>query len=110
MQWVWEQPGPVSVRQAVEALRPRRDLTYNTVMTVMDRLHRKGLLDRTRRDRIWWYEPTLSRARYTSALMDEALGTAADRPAALAHFARTLPPEEAAALPRALDDAGDGPR
>jgi predicted transcriptional regulator len=39
-------------------------------------------------------------------LMQQALGQAADRAAALQHFARTVTPEEAAALRRALDGRG----
>ena len=35
-----------------------RDLAYTTVMTVLDRLAKKGLARRERRGRAWYYEPT----------------------------------------------------
>jgi len=72
-------------------------------MTVMENLHRKGWLRRERDGRAWRYEPAGSRSGYTVALMNEALGTSADRRTALAHFALQMSPHDAALLREALD-------
>jgi predicted transcriptional regulator len=41
-----------------------RPLAYNTVMTTLDRLYKKGLLTRGKRDRAYFYAPRLSRVEW----------------------------------------------
>ena len=110
MDRLWEQGRPMLVREMVEDLHGDRPLAYTTVMTVMENLHRKGWLRRERAGRAWRYEPTGSRSGYTAALMNDALGTSADRRAALAHFALQMSPHDAALLREALDQGRPEPR
>ncbi len=105
MDRLWGRGRPALVREMVDDLRPERPLAYTTVMTVMENLHRKGWLRRERDGRAWRYEPTGSRSGYTAALMNDALGTSADRRTALAHFALQMSPHDAAVLREALDQA-----
>ena len=63
---------------------------YTTVLTVLDRLTRKGLVERIRDGRTHHYRPTGSRESYTAELMHEALASTSDRKAALIHFAETV--------------------
>jgi len=105
MDRLWQWGRPALVREMVEDLRGERPLAYTTVMTVMENLHRKGLLRRERDGRAWRYEPTGSRSGYTAALMTDALGTSADRRTALAHFVFQMSPHDAALLREALDRA-----
>jgi predicted transcriptional regulator len=53
--------GEASVRQVQEALVPSRKLAYTTVMTLMDRLARKGAVERRKAGRSFVYAPVLSR-------------------------------------------------
>lgn len=55
---VWRD-GPVSVRDVHAAIGS--DIAYTTVMTTMDRLYRKGLLDRTKPARAFIYAARASR-------------------------------------------------
>ena len=50
--------GQSSVRDVVEKLE--RKLAYTTVMTTLDRLFKKGLLDRQKSERAFLYLPRLS--------------------------------------------------
>lgn len=68
MKAVWRS-SPITVRSVQEAIRPTRRLAYTTVMTIMDRLHHKGFLNRSLRSRTHYYEPAID---YTTA-RDEAL-------------------------------------
>ena len=68
MKVVWS-GSPITVRTVQEAIRPSRNLAYTTVMTIMDRLHHKGVLSRTLHSRTHHYEPAIE---YT-AVRDEAL-------------------------------------
>lgn len=43
---VWSSKKPLTVREVYEKLRRKRKIAYTTVMTTMDRLYDKGLLDR----------------------------------------------------------------
>jgi predicted transcriptional regulator len=105
MDRLWEWGRPALVREMVDDLRGDRPLAYTTVMTVMENLHRKGWLRRQRDGRAWRYEPTGSRSGYTAALMNDALGTTADRRTALAHFVFQMSPHDVALLQQALDQA-----
>ena len=54
MDLVWKR-GPVTVREMVDDVGRTRDLAYTTVMTVMVRLHAKGLLLRERNGKTYLY-------------------------------------------------------
>ena len=51
--------GEGNVRDVAEKLG--RPLAYTTVMTTLDRLYKKGLLDRRKAERAFLYSPRLSR-------------------------------------------------
>jgi predicted transcriptional regulator len=101
MRVLWERPGEyLSVRETLDQLSS--DLAYNTVMTVMHRLHDKGLLRRRRAGRAHTYRAAVSREAYVAEAMAEALRAAGDRQAALLHFVADLQPDDATALRRLL--------
>jgi predicted transcriptional regulator len=60
MDRVWKQ-GPLTVRDIVDDLGRTRGLAYTTVMTVMVRLHAKGLLERERNGKTYLYRATFTR-------------------------------------------------
>lgn len=99
--WSWDHP--VAVREVMEDLQSDRTLAYTTVMTVMDNLHRKGMLTREKDGRAYVYRPVLSREQYTATFMGEVLAGSNDRTVTLLHFLAQMPPEEAALLRQALD-------
>lgn len=118
---VWQWNRPVMVREVLEDLQRDRDLAYTTVMTVMDKLYRKGWLRRERVGRAYRYEPVSTRAAYTATLMNEAWATSDNAAEALVHFFGMMSPEQQRALRSALrvvgpelsdpeDPAGDGAR
>jgi predicted transcriptional regulator len=100
---LWRAAAPCSVRTVHEALADP-ELAYTTVMTVLDRLARKGLVRRDRVGRAWHYRAASSREAYIADLMREALDRADDRDAALVHFARSVSPAEAAVLRASLPE------
>jgi len=53
--------GEANVKDVRQALTERRNLAYTTVMTVLDRLARKGRVARRKVGRSFMYEPVLSR-------------------------------------------------
>lgn len=58
MEILWR-GGPANVREVAGQLD--RPLAYTTVMTTLDRLFKKGLLDRRKQNRAFVYAPRLSR-------------------------------------------------
>jgi predicted transcriptional regulator len=54
--------GEGNVREVVARLG--LPLAYNTVMTTLDRLYKKGLLDRRKHERAYIYKPRLSRLEW----------------------------------------------
>ncbi|MEY9214709.1 BlaI/MecI/CopY family transcriptional regulator [Thermobifida halotolerans] len=101
MDVLWERTEPMTVREVGRALADR-DLAHTTVMTVLDRLAKKGVVHRTREGRAWRYRPAASREAYVSELMLDALGQTGDRDAALAAFVRSMSGPEAEVLRRLL--------
>jgi predicted transcriptional regulator len=61
MEVLWSR-GESSVRDVVPMLS--RPLAYTTVMTTLDRLFKKGLLDRHKLDRAFVYSPNFSRQQW----------------------------------------------
>ncbi|SPF41651.1 Transcriptional repressor, CopY family [Candidatus Sulfopaludibacter sp. SbA4] len=61
MELLWEH-GESSVHDVVPKLA--RPLAYTTVMTTLDRLYKKGLLDRRKSERAFVYAPRLSRREW----------------------------------------------
>nr|WP_285779269.1 BlaI/MecI/CopY family transcriptional regulator [Microtetraspora sp. NBRC 13810] len=102
MDWLWAHRRPASVKDVLEDLRRERDIAYTTVMTVMDKLHTKGLLKRHLAGRAYLYETVASKEAYTADLMRESLASSGNQAATLVHFLERLTPEEAAALQAAL--------
>jgi predicted transcriptional regulator len=80
---------------------------YTTVLTVLDRLARKGMVERTKDGRAHRYSATAPREVYTAELMSEALRGAPDSRAVLLKFAETVTPAEAEVLLAALGELSD---
>lgn|GEM_PF-244638 len=99
---VWQWNRPVMVREVLDDLLRDRDIAYTTVMTVMDKLYRKGWLRREREGRAYRYEPVSTREAYTAALMNDAWATSDNPAAALVHFFGMMTPEQQEALRDAL--------
>ena len=82
-------------------------LAYTTVMTILTRLWRKGLVVRTRCGRAFAYEPALSEAELTARRMHESLASASDPKAALVTFVGSLSRSQERALRALLTKAED---
>ncbi|HEY9409182.1 MAG TPA: BlaI/MecI/CopY family transcriptional regulator [Jiangellaceae bacterium] len=104
MEHLWSLDGAATVRQVHEALSGSRDIAYTTVMTVLDRLARKGSVEQIRDGRAYRYRPAVTRDELTAELMHEALDTVdrTERAAALVRFVDTVTPADADALRAAL--------
>jgi predicted transcriptional regulator len=93
-----------TVREVHEELSQNRDIAYTTVMTVLDRLAKKGVVRREREGRAYRYRAAGSRGEMTADLMREALAEFADqdRRTALLAFVGESSEEEREALRQAL--------
>jgi predicted transcriptional regulator len=94
MEDVWRRDGEVPVRDVMEALngstsKPR---AYTTYMTIMGRLHEKGLLTRRREGKTDLYLPAFTREEYANlrARADVESIVARYGDAAFGHFARQM--------------------
>ena len=108
MDVLWETDAPLTVRE-VSARLTERNLAHTTVMTVLDRLAKKGFARRQRDGRAWRYCPAATRETYVTELMLTALDQTGDRTAALTRFAQSVSGVEADVLRDALEVIeGDG--
>jgi predicted transcriptional regulator len=102
---VWGATGAVTPRQVHEELSRHRKLAYTTVMTILVRLCKKGLLEREPAGRAFAYRPRISREERAAARMNDALTSAGDPSLALTHFVESLPPDQVDDLRSALRQA-----
>ena len=70
MEVVW-QAGTCNVRDVVQQLD--RELAYTTIMTTMDRLYKKGLLDRTKCERAFIYSARIAKNDWERQRTDDLL-------------------------------------
>lgn len=100
---LWQGTPGMTVREVLDALSDRR-LAYTTVMTVLDRLAKKHLVDRERDGRAWRYAPAATREELTAASMRSGLESlqTQDRRSAMLHFLGSASPGELADLKDAL--------
>ncbi|GAB2858595.1 hypothetical protein GCM10027026_05460 [Myroides odoratimimus subsp. xuanwuensis] len=102
--WDAEDEAWLTVREVHGVLAASRTAAYTTVMTVMDRLARKGMVAQERAGRAYRYRASFSRGELTADLMREALDgfSSEDRGRALVAFVDDARPEDLAALREAL--------
>jgi len=104
MEIVWRQ-GTCSVRDVIACMP--RPLAYTTVMTTLDRLFKKGLLQRSKSERAFVYAPALSRAQWARLQAGEFMASflAGPRPTRAALLSCLLEAVEQFDA-RLLDDLG----
>ena len=61
---LWDSAGKMSVREVLDCLERGSVLAYTTVLTVLDRLYDKGLVQREKDGKAFNYWPVLSREAY----------------------------------------------
>ena len=101
MSALWRGPAPMTAKAVLDALG-ERGLAVTTVLTVLSRLERKGLVLRQRDGKAHTYTAAASREEHVAELMREALGTADDQGAALTRFVSAASADEIDVLRRAL--------
>jgi predicted transcriptional regulator len=79
MELAWQRQ-EVSVREVYRAFEER--VAYTTLMTTLDRLHKKGLLERRKAGRAFFYSPRVSPQQFTQGvaqdLIDGLLGRSSE--------------------------------
>jgi predicted transcriptional regulator len=84
---LWIRETPASVRDLTSSFQ---DIAYTTLMTTLDRLHRKGVLDREKHGRAFIYRPRLTRSQFESARAGDAVKAALSNGGSLAPLASYL--------------------
>ena len=69
---LWAEPGS-SVVDVEKRLRTARDIAHTTVLTTLDRMHRKGYLTREKHGKAFLYSPAYSREEFERRMAHEVL-------------------------------------
>ncbi len=102
---LWDATEPLSVRDIASKLKGRRR-AYTTVMTVLTRLHEKGLAERVLSGRAYLYRASGTPAEIEARRIQDLLAASEDPKAVLAHFVKELAKDPE--LLRTLDRARRG--
>ncbi len=73
MEVLWRQPGQ-TVNEVEEHLRQRRGSAHTTVLTTLDRMHRKGYLLREKQGKAFVYAPRYTHEEFDRCVAQEVLG------------------------------------
>jgi predicted transcriptional regulator len=73
MELLWRDAG-LTVNQVEERLQQRRQIAHTTVLTNLDRMHRKGYLTREKKGKAFVYAPRYTREEFERGLAQEVLG------------------------------------
>jgi len=90
--WAWDRPA--SVREVLDDLLQDRPLAYTTVMTVLDNLHRKGVVMREKHGRAYSYRAARSLETWTADQLDDVLAGVGNRGGVLLKFVERMSPAE----------------
>jgi predicted transcriptional regulator len=97
--------GEGNVHKVREALSSHRGLAYTTVMTILDRLEKRGAATRTKSGRSYVYAPKLSRDALRRVAVKELVSCYFDGEAEKLREYLTLHEPEAREAPQDLDAA-----
>ena|ERR1700712_2988442 len=100
---LWSADKPLTVGEVVDELHA--DLAYNTVQTILTRLHNKGAVHREQAGRAHTFTPVLDDAGLAANRMRALLDKGVDQAAVLSRFVDTLSEQEEAALSALLSRA-----
>ncbi len=106
---LWAADKPLTTGEVVHELGG--ELAYNTVQTILTRLHGKGAVRREQAGRAHAYTPILDEAGLAANRMRAMLDRGGDHAAVLTRFLGTLTPDEEATLVQLLNQpkaAGGG--
>lgn len=92
---------PLTVSDVQSALG--HDLAYSTVVTIMSRMHAKGLLTRAKQGRAFQYAPVSDEPGLVARRMHRTMAAEPDRQAVLARFVDSLSDQDERLLRDLLD-------
>lgn len=100
--WAADRPlSPAEIRE-----RMRSDLAYNSVATVLSRLHVKGLVQRHEHGRAHTYSALVDESQLAARRIGEVLNSASDKRQVLAGFLGSLSKKDIAAVRALLAEDG----
>ena len=105
MDVMWAAENPCAVREVRERLRYDRPVAYTTVMTVMDILYRKGVLQRAKHGRAWRYWPVEQREEHDARVMTEVLRSGGNEDLTMRRFVERVSDDEMERLRSAMLNA-----
>ena len=77
LQIIWEH-GPCTVREVMNLLKPKRPRAYTSVMSLMNVMAEKGLLNQEPKGRAFIYSAKVSRDKTQSSMLSDLLNRAFD--------------------------------
>lgn len=104
---LWDR-GTGSVLQVAESLVKRKGYARTTILTVMQRLHKKGFLKRKKEDGVFRYTPTKKRSQVMGNLLTDFLERVFDGSSTtlVQHLAsKNIEDQEFAEIQKILDQA-----
>jgi predicted transcriptional regulator len=112
MDVLWEK-GEVTGREVFEEIGRKRSLAFTTILTVMDRLLKKGLIKRIKKGRFFVYMASMSKDDFVKQVSQEVLQgifdiSASSAATSFVDFLYKTSPEEIERLSKLIEDKKKG--
>jgi len=104
MSALWDGDDWMTPRQVLERLDLDPPVVYSTVMTILRRLWKKGIVTRQRSGKAFAYRPVQGQGEQIAARMTELLEATDDPESALTHFLASLDARRRRHVRKLLDD------
>lgn len=106
MKRLWENQ-PCSIMSVKKGLAEERDYSYNTIMTVLNRLAEKGVIRKRKKGNTTWYTPVQKKEEFLASTARAMLSVVFGRkasipPAAFAEALESLPEKDRKELKKLL--------
>ncbi len=111
MDILWKK-GPLKGREVHEALKKKKHLAFTTVLTVLDRLSKKGLVTKARGSGLIMFSAAVSRKAFAERTATELIRSAYDLSpdltiSAFTDIFSTMKPEELSRLSELIEEKRD---
>jgi len=73
MEILWEHNKGITGREIFDIMKNKKGVAFTTVLTVLERLSKKGLIKRTKKDRLFIYRPAISRDEFIRKISEEVV-------------------------------------
>ncbi len=73
MEILWEHTEGITGREIFAIMKSKKDVAFTTVLTVLERLNKKGLIKRMKKDKLFIYKPAILKEEFIKRISEDVM-------------------------------------